>query len=295
MIIVTGSKGMIGGCLSKRLMNEGYVVVGIDEDNRIDLLKILEDGNKDVEMVFHLGANTNTLEIDKDVFIEYNSGYSKSLWYKCCRNKIPIIYASSAATYGDGNLGYSDSIHPNDLRPLNAYGESKNEFDRFVLSHNHLNDPPFWVGLKFFNVYGYDESHKGKMASMVYHIFNQIKRDGIARLFNYGEQLRDFIYVEDVVDVMVWMMKNKHLCNRGIYNIGTGRARSFNDLASAVFNSMGLPVKTKYFEMPKEMIGKYQGFTQADVSKLRNCGYDKKFTKLEDGVFDYINKLSVGV
>lgn len=292
--IVTGSSGLIGGALVRRLKELGYSVVRVDswgeyEIHLNDLFRWLSVEHEDVSFSIHLGANTNTLETDAEIFKKYNYGYSESLWYRCNRYKIPFIYASSAATYGDGKLGYSDSLSPYDLTPLNLYGHSKNEFDKFVLSHNHINDAPFWAGLKFFNVYGFNESHKGKMASMIYHAYNQIKEKESVRLFKDGHQSRDFIYVQDVVNVILWMMNNPP--ESGIYNVGTGQARSFNDMANAVFDALNYPLEIDYFDMPEDMKNKYQSYTQADISALKNAGYIAPFNSLESGVNQYIKQL----
>lgn len=291
-IIVTGSSGLIGGALVRRLKELEYNMIGFDNGGDLeinDLFRWLPFNYEDVSFVFHLGANTNTLETDQEIFKKYNYGYSESLWYKCAKYRIPIIYASSAATYGMGEIGYSDSVHPKYLKPLNLYGHSKNEFDKFVLSHHHINDAPFWAGLKFFNVYGYDESHKGKMASMIYHAYNQIIEKECVRLFRDGHQCRDFIYVQDVVDVMIWMMKT--MPESGIYNVGTGYGRTFNHLAEAVFDATNIPLEIDYFDMPEAMKGKYQSYTQADITKLRKVGYIAPFTSLENGVNQYIKQL----
>ena len=291
-VVVTGVKGLIGGSLAIELRKLGYDVVGVDNGSDIeisDLFRWMQLNHEDIRFIFHMGAETNTLETDDAIFKKYNYGYSESLWYRCARYRIPLIYASSAATYGAGELGYSDSLHPQFLKPLNPYGHSKNEFDKFVLSHNHINDAPFWAGLKFFNVYGYDESHKGKMASMIYQAYNQIKERGRLRLFKYGHQSRDFIYVEDVVNIMIWMMNNKP--ESGIYNVGTGVARNFIDMANSVFDSINATREIDYFDMPESVKDKYQSYTQADVSKLIKEGYNQPFTSLENGVNQYIQKL----
>lgn len=290
--LVTGVNGLIGKSLATRLRLEGHSVIGVDNGADVeiaDLFRWLSFNHEDVGFCIHLGANTNTLEMDKSIFQKYNYGYSESLWYKCARHRIPLIYASSAATYGAGEKGYSDETHPNELTPLNPYGVSKNEFDKFVLSHNHINDAPFWAGLKFFNVYGYDESHKGKMASMIYHAYNQIKEVGSVRLFIDGWQKRDFVYVEDLVDTILWMMNSK--VKSGIYNVGTGQGRTFNDMVRCIFGSLNQPSEIKYFEMPESMKNKYQSYTQADIQKLRKAGYERPFTTLENGIEQYIKKL----
>jgi ADP-L-glycero-D-manno-heptose 6-epimerase len=294
-VLITGCLGLIGSALFRRLSDSGHSVIGVDvnpKDGVIDfrdLFRFLSENHEEIGFIFHMGAVTNTLETDDLVFRKYNYGYSESLWYRCARHRIPFIYASSAATYGDGRKGYSDSLLPHELHPLNPYGHSKNEFDRFILSHSHINDAPFWAGLKFFNVYGHDESHKGKMASMVYHAYNQIKETGRVKLFKYGDQKRDFIYVEDVVSCLIWMMEK--MPESGIYNVGSGESRTFLSMAEAVFSTLNVPRGTVFIDMPKEMEGKYQPFTQADITKLRKAGYEKPFTTLENGIEQYIKKL----
>jgi len=294
IIVITGSKGLIGGALARRLL--GYKTLLVDDYpdginlHRRDLFRWMLDNHRDVEVVFHMGANTNTLETDKGIFDEHNLGYTQSLWYKCARHNIPFIYASSAATYGNGDMGYSDSLLPQQLTPLNAYAESKNEFDKFAFSNNHI--PHFhWYGLKFFNVYGYDESHKGKMASMIYQSYNQIKETKKVKLFE-GQYFRDFIFVEDVVDVLIWMWRN--LPKSGVYNVGTGIAESFDFLTSCVFESMGIDEKIEYIPMPEKIKSKYQTNTKASIEKLIEAGYDKPFISLKDGIRTYIKQLENG-
>ena len=202
------------------------------------------------------------------------------------------MYASSAATYGSGELGYNDDHGIiEDLKPLNPYGVSKNEFDKWVL-HQETH-PPFWAGLKFFNVYGPNEFHKARMASMVFHSYNQIKKNGVVKLFRShrpdfkdGEQLRDFIYVKDVIAVCFWLMQNKPAS--AIYNLGTGVARSFNDLAKASFAGMGLSPQISYVDTPEDIRDKYQYFTEAGMNKLKDAGYQTEFYSLEKGVDDYV-------
>jgi ADP-L-glycero-D-manno-heptose 6-epimerase len=210
-----------------------------------------------------------------------------------------MIYASSAATYGAGEHDYEDS-HAilNQLQPLNPYGISKNEFDKWATTQTAT--PPFWTGLKFFNVYGPNEAHKERMASVIFHAFNQIKTSGVVKLFKShrpeykdGEQLRDFIYVKDVVAVIDWMMhqmlSNEWMASKnGLYNLGTGKARSFYDLAANTFIAQGLEPNIEFIEMPEDIKDKYQYFTEANMNKLRAAGYDKPFSTLEEGVADYV-------
>jgi ADP-L-glycero-D-manno-heptose 6-epimerase len=245
-----------------------------------------------VALVIHLGARTDTREMDEQVFDLLNVSYSKAVWDICAEFRIPLIYASSAATYGMGEIGFSDDHgRINSLHPLNPYGHSKHVFDQWVLRQESA--PPFWAGLKFFNVYGEGEHHKNGMASMVFHCFNQITDTGVVRLFkshihecDHGDQVRDFIYVRDVVEVILFMMKEQPAS--GIYNVGTSKVRSFNDLARAVFRSMSLTPKIEYIEMPATMQDKYQYYTQADITKLRSAGYKNIFTSLERGVDTYV-------
>ena len=240
----------------------------------------------------HIGARTDTTETNWEIFQELNVNYSQRMWENCAYYQIPLIYASSAATYGLGEQGYVDNHAVVDkLKPLNLYGVSKNEFDKWALKQEE--EPPFWAGLKFFNVYGPNEYHKNRMASVVYHAFNQIKESGSVRLFkshneNYkdGEQLRDFIYVKDLLQLIFFLMKYRP--DSGLYNVGTGQARSFYDLVSAVFAAMGKDKKIEFIDTPEDIRDKYQYFTEANMEKLREAGYTKAFTSLEEGVDDYV-------
>ncbi|MDP4282103.1 MAG: ADP-glyceromanno-heptose 6-epimerase [Bacteroidota bacterium] len=311
MIIVTGAAGFIGSCLVSKLNNKGckeIILVDdfsktqkignfehkcyrdkIDRELFIDWLKI---NHKDVDFIFHLGARTDTTEFDMSVFDKLNLSYSKSVWKACTEYSIPLIYASSAATYGDGSLGYLDDISliPR-LKPLNPYGISKNEFDKWIL--NQKDQPPAWFGLKFFNVFGPNEYHKGRMASVIFHSFNQIQEKGFVRLFRShkpeykdGCQLRDFVYVKDVVDV-IWFLMN-HGKDSGIYNLGTGHARTFLDLANSVFSSLSLTPEIEFIDTPLDIRDKYQYFTEARMDKLRSIGYSKPFYTLEQGIEEYV-------
>ena len=311
MIVVTGAAGFIGSCLVSRLNEEGYkdiVVVdkfGQEEKeknlegkvisqrvDRMDFANWLDENQKLVQFIFHIGARTDTTEFDKSIFDELNVNYSKAVWNACVKYGIPLVYASSAATYGLGELGYKDdhSVIP-DLRPLNPYGESKNQFDIWALQQEKK--PYFWAGLKFFNVYGPNEYHKGRMASVIFHAFRQIGQTGGMKLFQShnpefrdGEQMRDFVYVKDVCDVCLFLMESRK--NSGIYNLGSGRARTFLDLARATFKAMGVEENISFIPTPEDIRDKYQYFTEADMSKLKNAGYEKAFTSLEDGVSDYV-------
>ncbi len=311
MIIVTGAAGFIGSNLVARLNDDNFNdLVLVDDFNRPEkesnwkekcynqlvdrneFASWLEANHKMVEFVFHLGARTDTTEFDKAVFDKLNVSYSQKVFTLCTQYGIPMVYASSAATYGDGELGYNDDHSIiGKLQPLNPYGDSKNEFDKWVLKQEKT--PFFWAGLKFFNVYGPNEYHKGRMASVIMHAYNQIKSTGGMKLFRShnpkyrdGEQLRDFVYVKDVCEVMMFLMK--HRKNSGIYNLGTGKARSFLDLTRATFKSMGVPENISFVDTPIDIRDKYQYFTEANMSKLIGIGYDKPFTSLEDGVADYV-------
>ena len=312
MIVVTGACGFIGSCLIKKLNDENFNrIVAVDdfsndtknrniEGKRISL-KIhrnefadwLKNNGRNVEFIFHLGAKTDTTFQDKKLLKELNTDYTKRIWTLCIAHQIPLIYASSAATYGDGEWGYDDdeALIPK-LRPLNLYGESKQNFDVWALEQTEK--PFYWAGLKFFNVYGPNEYHKGRMASVVYHAHQQIKENGFLRLFRShhpsyadGEQLRDFIYVEDVVEVMYWMMH--HRKNSGIYNLGTGQARTFLSLGKAVFSALGISENIQFIDTPIDIRDKYQYYTQAETSKLRSIGYDQPFTTLESGIDHYVS------
>jgi ADP-L-glycero-D-manno-heptose 6-epimerase len=246
-----------------------------------------------VSFVFHIGARTDTTEFNKEIFDELNVNYTKSIWSTCTENNIPLVYASSAATYGGGEQGYADNHAAiSSLHPLNPYGWSKQEFDIWALQQT--NTPPQWQGLKFFNVYGPNEYHKARMASVIFHAFHQINNTGKVKLFRShrpdfkdGWQLRDFIYVKDLVNVCVFLMQNK--VQSGIYNLGTGQARSFYDLADSTFKAMDKQTEIEYVDIPADIRDKYQYFTEADMSKLIAQGYTTPFTSLEEGVRDYVS------
>ena len=245
-----------------------------------------------MQFIFHLGARTDTTEFDKAVFDELNVRYSQQVWERCARYAIPLVYASSAATYGAGELGYADDeALVARLKPLNPYGESKNEFDGWAIRQERK--PFYWAGLKFFNVYGPNEYHKGRMASVVFHAYQQIRDTGGMKLFRShrpeykdGEQLRDFVYVKDVCAVCIWLME--HRKNSGLYNLGSGTARTFLDLVRAVFDAMGRESRVSFIDTPEDIRDKYQYFTEARMQKLRGSGYDRAFTGLEEGVVDYV-------
>jgi ADP-L-glycero-D-manno-heptose 6-epimerase len=311
MIVVTGAAGFIGSCLVSRLNEAGYKDIVVVDDfskkeksrnlegkiilakvGRKDFIKWLSDFGKEVDFIYHIGARTDTTEFDKAIFDELNVNFSIDVWNACVKFNIPLVYASSAATYGLGEFGYKDDHDTiSRLKPLNPYGDSKNDFDKWVLKQNVF--PPFWAGLKFFNVYGPNEYHKGRMASVIMHAFNQIKETGGMKLFrshnpNYtdGGQLRDFVYVKDVVEVCLFLMEKTP--SSGIYNLGSGVARTFLDLAKNTFLNLGKEENITFVDTPIDIRDKYQYFTEADMSKLIQAGYDKKFHSLEEGVSDYV-------
>lgn len=312
MIVITGAAGFIGSCVAKFYSaQQKHQIVLVDdfkhrakEKNTSDLigfLKIERDrffgwaNDKPITHIIHLGARTDTVEADYEVFRILNFEYSKSIWDLSVSKNATLVYASSAATYGDGHFGYVDSHQLVDrLKPLNAYGRSKNEFDRWVLTQGR--QPKHWYGLKFFNVYGPNEYHKGRMASVIFHAFNQIQATGKLKLFRShnprfenGGQMRDFIYVKDIVQVISFLIQS--LPKEGIYNLGSGQARTFNDLASAVFSALNLPEVIEYIDTPADIRDAYQYYTEASMEKLRGIGgYQKAFTSLESGIQDYVGQ-----
>lgn len=313
MIVVTGAAGFIGSNLVKRLNTEGFsnliIVDKFDNDkknknlddkqfelkiDRAEFIDWFKQNGSKVEYVFHIGARTDTTEFDSKIFDKLNVNYSKDLWNICCEQNIPYLYASSAATYGMGEFGYNDDHDIIEkLKPLNPYGESKNDFDKWVLTQEKT--PPFWVGLKFFNVYGPNEFHKARMASVIFHSYNQIKEKGSMKLFRShnpkfkdGEQKRDFIYVKDLVNVLFFFMNNQK--KSGIYNLGTGTARTFLDLVKATFKAMGVEENIGFIDTPEDIRDKYQYFTEARMTKLKEAGYSIPFSSLEDGITDYVQQ-----
>jgi ADP-L-glycero-D-manno-heptose 6-epimerase len=297
MIVVTGGEGFIGKNLIKELERQGNMgVVCLDTRNESlsSIYEWLMAHAEEIDVIFHLGAITDTMEMDRRKFDTYNVESTIFIWNLCTEYQIPLIYASSAATYGDGEQGFDDEKDILNLEPLNPYGWSKQQFDVWV--EGTFKQPPFWYGLKFFNVYGYGEAHKGKMASTIFHFTNQAVAEDKVKLFKShrndyqdGEQKRDFVYIDDIVDVCIFMWKEKPLS--GIYNVGTGKARSFNDVAKAVFLGLAKPPKIQYIDTPIKIRDKYQYFTEAKINKLRNAGYKKPFHELEEGVLEYVNKL----
>ncbi len=266
--------------------------IKVDRNNFIDFLKI---NVNIIYIIYHLGARTDTIEPNKEIFNKLNLGYSKDIYNICTEFNIPLIYASSAATYGRGEFGYEDDEETiKHLKPLNSYGESKQEFDLWVLEKQKTDKPiTYVIGLKFFNVYGYGEFNKGRMASVVFHSINQFNKTGKIRLFksdnsNYrnGEQMRDFICVDDVVRICYEFMY-KGFDNSGIYNVGTGKARTFLDLANSIFNGIGVKPNIEFIDTPKDLRDKYQYFTEATTDKLKEIGIGTDFISLEDGIKEY--------
>jgi len=309
-IVVTGAAGFIGSVLANYLnINNldniiivddftkleklpNYNTLPYDRIERDQFIDWLDKHHNDIDTVIHLGARTDTTEFDYSVFEKLNLNYSKNIWNICTNYGIDLYYASSAATYGDGALGYNDDLEIIDkLQPLNPYGLSKNEFDKWAIKQ--INKPKHWAGFKFFNVYGPNEYHKKRMASVVFHGYNQIKDEGKIKLFKShrpdykdGEQKRDFVYVKDVIKVLFWFLE--HRPENSIYNLGTGTARSFIDLAKSIFSAMNIKENIEFIDMPKDIRDKYQYFTEANMTKLHNIGYNYSFYSLENGISDYV-------
>jgi len=337
MIIVTGAAGFIGSALIARLNAENFNdVVAVDEfapsingdtpalkgvtpalkgakDRNLEGKKIservnrdkffiwLKENHKQVQFIFHLGARTDTTEFDTELLTRLNLDYTKKVWQACIEYGLPLVYASSAATYGGGEFGYDDEDPAliEKLQPLNPYGISKNEFDKWALKQDKK--PYFWVGLKFFNVYGPNEYHKGRMASVILHAYNQVKETGAMKLFRShnpdykdGEQMRDFVYVKDVTDVLFFLLHHRYKENSGIYNLGSGQARTFLDLVKSTFYAMNVPENISFVDTPADIRDKYQYFTEAKMTKLRKIGYEKPFTSLDEGVHDYVKDYLTG-
>jgi ADP-L-glycero-D-manno-heptose 6-epimerase len=311
MIVVTGAAGFIASFLVEALNSSGKDNIILVDDfsrpdkennhknlkyqskiERSDFVHWFSEHYASIDFVFHLGARTDTTEMNYAIHEELNVQYSKDIWTVCTTRKVPLIYASSAATYGMGEHGYEDNHDVvAKLKPLNPYGDSKNNFDKWVLNQNTT--PPFWAGVKFFNVYGPNENHKGRMASVVYHTYHQIEKTGGMKLFRShneaykdGEQLRDFIYVKDVVSILLFLKENQ--VSSGLYNSGTGIARSFHDLVSLTFQALDLKPNISFIDTPLDIRDKYQYFTEASMQKLIAAGYSKSFYTLEEGVSDYV-------
>jgi len=311
MIVVTGAAGFIGSCLVSRLNKAGYSNIIVVDDfsktekdqnlegkfisakvGRKNFIKWLSEYGEEVEFIFHIGARTDTTEFDVSIFNELNLNYSKDLWRLSVKFNIPLVYASSAATYGLGEFGYDDNHAViNKLKPLNPYGDSKNDFDKWALQEE--SEPPFWAGLKFFNVYGPNEYHKGRMASVIFHAYKQIGETSAMKLFRShnpeykdGEQLRDFVYVKDVVEICLFLMESE--LNSGIYNLGSGKARTFVDLTKNTFQAMNKTADISFIDTPEDIRDKYQYFTEANMNKLVTAGYSIPFHSLEEGVKDYV-------
>lgn len=318
MIVITGSAGFIGSCLVSKFNSEGISDLILVDDfskhekdknsvgktfkqkiERSEFIKWFSENHKEVQHVVHIGARTDTTEFNVELFNELNLDYTKAIWNICSEYNVPMIYASSAATYGLGEHGYDDDESKiRLLKPLNPYGDSKNDFDKWAIEQKRT--PPNWQGLKFFNVYGPNEYHKARMASVIFHSFNQIRNNGKVKLFRShnpdykdGGQLRDFVYVKDVVSV-IWFLYTKKP-KSGIYNLGSGKARTFFDLATATFKALNIAPDIEFIDTPVDIRDKYQYFTEANMNKLISAGYDQPFTSLEDGVTDYVkNYLSSG-
>jgi ADP-L-glycero-D-manno-heptose 6-epimerase len=311
MIIVTGAAGFIGSAFVQKLNAEGFKDIVLVDDfsnteknknlenktysekvHRTDFFSWLDNNHKYVQFIFHIGARTDTTEFDVQIFNELNLGYTQKVWKACVEYGLPLVYASSAATYGMGELGYDDRHDiVNRLKPLNPYGESKNEFDKWALQQKQ--QPYFWAGLKFFNVYGPNEYHKGRMASVIFHAHRQIQESGKMKLFRShnpkfkdGEQMRDFVYVKDVVKVLYFFLN--HRKDSGLYNLGTGKARTFLDLAKNTFSAMDIRENIEFIDTPIDIRDKYQYFTEANMNKLRSIGYTDEFYSLEEGIDDYV-------
>ncbi len=311
MIVVTGALGFIGSALLGELQQRGYgELVAVDnfsdsqkfsnlegknlhlKIDRSEFLNWLEINGDKVQFVFHIGARTRTNEFDWNVLNELNVNYSKSVWNLCTQHSIPLVYASSAATYGNGEQGFSDDpTKIMSLKPMNPYGESKQIFDLWML--NQTETPPFWAGFKFFNVFGPNEYHKGRMASVVFHAYNQIQEKGQVSLFKSynpeypdGAQKRDFVYVKDVINVLIFEMETRK--NSGLFNLGSGQSHTFLELANAVYEALGIDPNISYIDMPEDIRDNYQYFTEADESRLIQSGYHLGFTEFKVAIFDYV-------
>jgi len=312
-IVITGAAGFIGSRLARKLYEKHGIqnLLLVDEMEFFstrpcceafrnfkglkfitpaDFQNQLEKQQIKAEAVFHMGACSRTDEMRVNFLKENNTGYSQRVWEACTKHNIPLYYASSAATYGSGENGYSDdpSLIPS-LKPLNPYGQSKQNFDVFVLEELKKDShPPHWAGFKFFNVYGPGEEHKDSQATIMFHAYTQFKNSGVMKLFRShkegikdGEQKRDFVFVDNVCDVMWSFYKNRH--TSGIYNIGTGRARTFMALTEAAAQAMGIPCKVDWIATPERLRSHYQYFTEADLKRLREAGYTQEFIDIDEG------------
>ena len=313
MIVVTGAAGFIASFLVEALNSSGKDNIILVDDfsrpdkennhknlkyqskiERSDFVHWFSEHYASIDFVFHLGARTDTTEMNYAIHEELNVQYSKDIWTVCTTRKVPLIYASSAATYGMGEHGYEDNHDVvAKLKPLNPYGDSKNDFDKWAIQQERA--PYFFAGLKFFNVYGPNENHKNRMASVVLHTFRQVNKTGKMKLFKShrddyldGHQTRDFIFVEDVCDVCMHMMHGRLNIESGLYNVGSGNARTFLDLVTASFKSMKKDLNIEFIDTPEDIRDNYQYFTEADLTKLRASGYNKEFTSLENGIEKYI-------
>jgi ADP-L-glycero-D-manno-heptose 6-epimerase len=320
-ILVTGAGGFVGSRFVERCNSLGIETISVDAPSyftdrsdtagvrfgkiidREKLFAWLDEetrrlGKSPISAFVHLGACTDTTQLDEAYLSKMNLEYSKSAWNYCVQHALPLVYASSAATYGEGELGYDDddALTPK-LKPLNPYGESKRAFDEWAFQEEKAGrSPPNWSGFKFFNVYGFGEGHKGKMASVILHAYRQILATGEAKLFKShregiadGEQKRDFIWVNDLIDVLFFALEKP--IRRGVYNLGTGQARTFLDLVRATFKAMGKPERIEFIPTPESLRARYQYFTEAKMDRLRAQGFTAKFTSLEEGVRKYIERL----
>lgn len=315
MIVVTGAAGFIGSVLAVRLLEADYRQLVLVDDfsveakrqnheqlpvtarvDRADFPTWLRENESQVQFIFHLGARTDTTEQDVEVLNRLNLDYSKEIWKLCVEFGLPLVYASSAATYGSGELGYVDSHEVvSKLEPLNPYGRSKNDFDQWALAQERK--PYFWAGFKFFNVYGPNEFHKARMASVVLHTFRQVQATGGMKLFRShredyqdGHQTRDFVHVEDVCSVLLHFMHHRIPAHSGLYNLGSGQGRTFLDLAQATFKAMGKGPNISFIDTPEDIRDTYQYFTEADLTKLRANGYTEPFRSLEEGIDGYVKQ-----
>jgi ADP-L-glycero-D-manno-heptose 6-epimerase len=311
MIVITGAAGFIASCLVQKLNDEGFVDLVLVDDfskseknanwqgkkfsqkiERSEFLAWAKANANQIQFIYHIGARTDTAEFDIELLNQLNLDYTKAIWNLCVEEGLPLVYASSAATYGMGEEGFEDNeADIPKLKPLNPYGQSKQDFDVWALQQ--ARKPYFWVGLKFFNVYGPNEYHKNRMASVIFHAFNQIQKNGSLKLFRShhpdfsdGGQMRDFVYVKDVMNVLYFWLH--HRKDNGIYNLGSGTARTFNALGTAVFDSLNLTPNIEYIDTPIDIRDKYQYYTQADMSKIKAVGYDIPFHTLEEGTKDYV-------